>query len=133
MAKYQLGSNATFTGGQQGLTILKEQVYAYSGGIDIPSNEDRVLLSFTTPDILVKGFLQQARNDKTSAEMSAFVYLNNVLIWFAKMDNGKNPTMAPFSEPLHILIPPNSLLEYKLESGDDSTTNATATFSGRVY
>ena len=48
MAKEAIGSNATFTGPQQGLTIIGDYAYAYSGRIPSSGTSTVTLLDFAT-------------------------------------------------------------------------------------
>ena len=63
MAKTKIGSNATFSGTQQGITIAKEFFYGYSGQVDIDGSA--TLFSFHTGKYVSVGQFQMVF-DKTA-------------------------------------------------------------------
>ena len=115
-----------------GRNEINGKVYSYSGSINIANGATATMLEFTTAENALECSIQQGRNDKTSAELVAEVFINNIQIWYSKMDNGKNPTMAPFNEPINIIIPAYAHLKYTLMSTDDSSAGMTALLTGEV-
>jgi len=110
-----------------------KRAYAYTGAMTIDSGAtDTVLEGNTNSEYLVAEF-QAGRNDKTSAEIVHTIYLNSLLVWYSKMDNGKNPNQAPSSTPLLMIIPPFTHIEWKVASMDDATSNFTGLFTAKTF
>jgi len=108
--------------------------YAYSGPITIGTGDTETLFLFTTETGIIKCQLQSGRNVKAAAEHEHYVYFNDVLIWYSKMDNGTAVSnQAPNSIPLLLLMPPLTKVEIQIKSLDDETTNQTMILTGRVY
>ena len=118
----------------KGIRYIGNWAYAITGGIDLVQDELTTMLDFTTDVGVLVGKLQSGRNVKTSAEHEHFVYFNDLLIWYSKMDNATSVSnQAPNSQPLLLIIPPLTKVTVKMKSLDDATTNQTMIFTGRVY
>lgn len=109
-----------------------KHAYAYSGSTSLLQDTETTVLEFTTESEYLIGSFQAGRNDKTDAEIIQNIFLNNIQVWYSKMDNGKNPNQAPSSTPLLMVIPPFTKVEWKVESGDNATTGWTGCFVGKV-
>ena len=118
----------------KGIRYIGNWAYAITGGIDLVQDELTTMLDFTTDVGVLVGKLQSGRNVKTSAEHEHFVYFNDLLIWYSKMDNATSVSnQAPNSQPLLLIIPPLTRVTVKMESKDGATTDQTMIFTGRVY
>ena len=132
MAPIQPEASVAATG--LGIRYVGEHAYAISGGVDLVQDELTTMLDFTTDVGVLVGKLQSGRNVKTAAEHEHFVYFNDLLIWYSKMDNATTVSnQAPNSQPLILIIPPLTRVTIKMESKDDTTTDQTVIFTGRVY
>ena len=116
----------------KGIRYIGNWAYAITGGIDLVQDELTTMLDFTTDVGVLVGKLQSGRNVKTSAEHEHFVYFNDLLIWYSKMDNGKNPNQAPSSTPLILIIPPFTHVEWKVTSTDAETSTFTGIFTAEA-
>ena len=133
MSKTKTGSNTPFIGGSKTVTVIDGCLYGYAGAEEILTNETRTMFDFYTGNYTSIIKLQGGRNDKVSAEMGVFVYLNGVLVYYAKTDNGTQIPLTPyFSEPLHLIIPPNTHVEIKQSSEDASTQDTTCVLTGKI-
>jgi len=131
MAKEKLGSNATFTGGNKGLSILDEYAYAYSGIVSV-NNSETTLLEFTTPNQVIKGYFQNGMPIDQSDNMLHKLYLNGVLV-FGYTSPSASETSTPWGM-YQALIPPNTLVKLTAtNTGSSSGRDITADFVGRVY
>jgi len=127
-------ASQTITGADLQYTQNNEHCYAFSGGVDLVQDTLTTIFDFTSGSGFIVGKLQSGRNVKTSAEHEHFVYLNDILIWYSKMDNATSVSnQAPNSQPLILIIPPLTKVTIKMKSLDGATTNQTIIFTGRVY
>jgi len=118
----------------KGIRYVGNWAYAISGGVDLVQDELTTIFDFTTDVGVLVGKLQSGRNVKTSAEHEHFVYFNDLLIWYSKMDNATSVSnQAPNSQPLLLIIPPLTRVTVKMESKDGPTTDQTMIMTGRVY
>jgi len=132
MAKTRIGSNATFSGPQQGLTIIGEHCYAYSGEIISATGGDDIMLNFTTGKqylmvVLQFGFGGVRSNDDELVQ----IYLNNNLI--ASNIYNNNYERSELND-FQCLLPPLTDVKVKVVKG--SGTDNVETFvwlTGKVY
>jgi hypothetical protein len=132
MAKERIGSNATFTGPQKGLTIIKDHCYAYSGEIISATGGDDIMLDFTTGKqylmvVLQFGFGGVRSNDDEQVE----IYLNNNLV--ASNIYNNNYERGELND-FQCVLPPLTDVKVKVVKG--SGTDNVETFvwlKGRVY
>jgi len=112
-----------------------KRCYIYSGAKNLSASADaQDMLEFNTnSEYLVMQF-QGGRNAKVSAEMAVYAYINDVLVYYAKTDNGTQIPLTPyFSQPLELIIPPFSNVKIMQSSEDADTTNATVVGIGQAY
>ena len=130
MAKERLGSNATFTGTQQGLTTIGDHCYAYSGML--ASNAGNVTaLEFQSGSeyIIGKWNISTDADALSTAYFKTDVLFNGVSIWksIERRDLGNLADL-----PVTFLIPPNTLVSMiMVANGTDA--EASYIFSGRTY
>jgi len=132
MAKTRIGSNAIFTGSQQGLTTIGDHCYSYSGGISITSGSYTNVLNFTTGKGYILADFQITSDDTTSSDLYYRIEINgvNVLTKFNKNPNVSDP--VGFS-PIQLLIPPNSSVTISAQRGSGSDYDVYVVLRGRVY
>ena len=127
-------SSDVVTGKALQFTNDNKHCYSYSGSLSIDASATKTFLDFMTNSEYIKGQITIGRNVKTSAEHEVFVYLNDVLVFYSKMDNGNTVTnQTPNSIPLELIIPPFTTLKLDIKSADAATTQKTAVFTGRAY
>ena len=111
-----------------------KRCYSYSGDLSIDAGDTVTFLNFATNSEYIKGQIQIGRNVKTSAEHEVFVYLDDVLIFYSKMDNATSVTnQTPNTIPLTLIIPPFTTFKLDVKSSDSATSQKTAVFTGRAY
>ena len=129
MAKVAIGSNATFTGGQKGLTIIGDWAYAYSGIHVIASSPNlQTFLEFTTGSEILVAKVSYCGDAANSWDFFTEIYLNGVLVWNATYEDG---AIGTGDQPLPLVIPPHTHFEGKLSSA--GADNMAMTIAGRVY
>lgn len=127
-------SGQTVTGNALQFTNDNKHCYSYSGDIPIAQGGTETFLDFTTNSEYIKGQITVGRNVKTSAEHEIFVYLNNILVFYSKMDNATSVTnQTPNTIPLTLIIPPFTNLKLDIKSSDAATGQKTVIFTGRAY
>ncbi len=112
-----------------------KRCYIYSGTKTLTAGASpQDMLEFNTnSEYLVMQF-QGGRNAKNSAEMGVYAYINDVLVYYAKTDNGTTIPLTPyFSQPLELIIPPFSNVKIQQSSEDADTQNANVVGIGRAY
>ena len=136
MAKTKLGSNATFSGPQKGLTVIGRRFYAYSG--NIPASGASVeYLNFSTGKDIYLGTLQfngtvNVANVTAGTVSAATIKLNGSVIATLKADTQEED--SPPSVTQELLLPPNSVLQVSVISDADSATQVgSLIFIGRIY
>ena len=129
MPKEKIGSNATFTGGQKGLTIIGDRAYAYSGIQTIASSPNfQTFLEFTTGNEILVAKVSWCGDAANSWDFYTNILLNGVLVWNATFEDG---TAGTGDQPLPLVIPPYTHFEGKLSSA--GADNMAMTIAGRVY
>jgi len=138
MSKTKQGSNATFTGVQQGLTVIGNHCYAYN--YYLTNNVARSELKFTTGKGYIRGTLQlNAGVDDDDASEStvqsiARVTFNGDNISLLSASVGATPDRRPSSNTQELIIPPNTSVDIIV---DDASAEAdkfgSISFTGEVY
>ena len=132
MSKTKLGSNATFTGPQKGLTTIGDYCYAYSGEVtsEAGASAHQTLLEFSTGKGIVKGTLS-SQTDETGGATEYFdVEFNGMKIVSAAWDNSASSQWL-LDFPLPLIIPPNT--HVKVLGGASNQDIWTVQFVGRIY
>ena len=134
MAKEAIGSNATFTGPQAGLTIIGNHCYAYSGIVAVDNNETS-LLAFATGKEYVKTKLQITNASDTARDSRYKVYLNEQIIYQYGTDvSGEYGSEEDPDPPLNIIIPPLTAVKVTaMNSENTDSINQVAILTGKVY
>jgi len=134
MAKTKIGSNATFTGAQLGLTTIGSHSYAFSGAVTNTTSYKNLLewtsgKGYTVGTLTINGSVVVAT--VAGGNISVFlVSLNGVNVALVKTDSQAQDMPQTMTIPL--LIPP--LTRVTVESKSDDTNGAvTVHFVGRVY
>lgn len=129
MKKTKIGSNATYTGNQLGLTIVGDYAYAYNL---LPVNNDETsLLKFTTGKEIIVGTVQFHYSQDASDNYIYRVKFNGVTILaliIGDADSHADP------RPIPIVIPP--LTEVNCTADNlvaDRTYNQSCSLVGRIY
>ena len=130
MAKEEFGSNATFTGTGESLTIIGNHCYGYN--YFAVSNETKTFFDFQSGKQYIVAEMIGGRNMKSGAETLIEVKLNDVLIFSTKWDNGTTGTNNnPMSSATPIIIPP--LTRVVITASNDTNDNISLGITGRVY
>lgn len=132
MAKTKIGSNATFSGTQQGITIAKEFFYGYSGQIDIDGSA--TLFSFHTGKYVSVGQFQMVF-DKTAfgtgESIGYTIKLNNSIVARQELEAATTTTEA-VQEAIDLIIPPMTSVEI-IGDTDGGAIVVTGILTGRIY
>ena len=133
MAKVKLGSNATFTGTQQGLTIVGDHCYAYYYySIAVAGSENKDYFEFQTGKEYIVATMVGGRNMKSAGEATIEVFFNEVTVFKTKHDNGTSATNNnPFSSKTPLLIPPLTLVRVNVSV--DAQDEISLGITGRIY
>jgi len=129
MAKVKLGSNASYSGNQKGLTIVGGHCYALSGTQTVQASV--TVLSFTTGKYYIVGILDSFMGEGDTGFQETILTYNGAEILNDFIEHGSgahNSTRVP----IHIVIPPMTAVTVALRFGI-STDNASAQITGRVY
>ena len=135
MSKLKLGSNAIFTGPQQGLTVLENKmIYACSGFIGV-TNTETTLLEFSTPKGVIEARIQfnYVHESGGGADEDFFyrVYFNNIEIQGYLVNSA---TTSIDKGPLDLIIPPLTLVKCTADNTTDSTSrNQCVTIAGKLH
>lgn len=121
---------ATFLGTQQGLTVIKDHCYAYSGASTITDTDEHKLLSFQTGDTHMAVEFIFWRRSWEDDDIAFYVELNGsqVLAWIGRVaePQGTNQQI--------MILPPRTLVEAyvdKQQNTADSIVGINVT--GKVY
>ena len=134
MKRTKIGSNATFTGGQQGLSTIGDYAYAYSGSIEV-ANSDVSLLSFQTGKEITKGIVQFYYAEPSNDKFLYTVKMNNVTVVQYQVF-GPNDTNGEhlLSLPVYLVVPPLTLVEcIAVNNENTNSRQQIANFTGRIY
>ena len=133
MAKVQLGSNATFLGGNKALSIYGNHISGLSGSVGVDNNETD-LLNSTTGKYYSKVTIlfEYAEDEPRSDDFIYRVRFNGIVVWLLLVPHSE----AHYSQPtnLNIIIPP--LTEIRCTAINDDNTNSRANLvvlAGRIY
>ena len=135
MSKTKKGSNATFTGPQQGLTVIGNHCYAYSGEVQV-ANSFVNLLKFTTPEVLcVVKFNRMYMEDEPAGDDYTWrVYLNGNVIYQTLMYSNAGNAGQAIGSGITLIIPPLTEVIVDVKNvSDGSTNNVGASIVGEVY
>jgi len=127
MAKERLGSNATFTGPQLGLSTIGNHCYAYSGSVDISG--ETTMLDFTTGKGYIKGRFEFNADFATGggAGVRVQIFMNDIMI-IEERDTSSDWHTG--DNEFHVIIPPLTRITVKCLGGSQ---DANVNFTGRVY
>ena len=134
MAKKRI---ATFLGPNQGLSVVGDHAYAYSGGIPASTTASTVL-SFTTGKYYVEGWLQfngyvMFANASTGNQGTLDVTFNGQTVIVLKTET-ELETSSPHSIRCPIIIPPFTAVTVLTDASADEAANlATVVIIGKVY
>jgi len=134
MAKTKIGSNATFSGTQKGLTIIGEHCYAYSGKISV-ANTAIDLLEFNSGKGYIVCQVQMGYGQISGTDDYEYEITFNGIEVFAYVVNHSLSDIG--SEPdnfMNILIPPLTKVTIRARNRSDSDSNPQyAMLVGRIY
>jgi len=120
------GANPAGTGSV--LNYVGDHAYAYSGSVDVTTNETTLIDAFTGNNYIVAKFQPSIIAD-TSDNMRFDVKINGEIITRVQMTSSTAST--PYEE-VELIIAPNTRLEITCKA--PTTTRACAAlFTGRVY
>ena len=134
MSKTKLGSNASFTGIQKGLTIVGSHGYAYSGeqlATTTVSND----IVFTTgnyyflADIYFNGPVHEG--NATGGISTCQTTLNGVSVSLMRVNSSDND--QPSTEHNIVLIPPHTECICSVDSTSNETAYTTIVMTGKIY
>jgi hypothetical protein len=133
MAKEKIGSNAIFSGPQQGITIAKEFFYGYSGAIDL-NNTTTTLFSFHTGKYVSVGQFQMVFDKtafNTGESLGYTVKFNNNIVARLELEAAATTTES-VQDPVDLIIPPMTSVLITGDT-DGGSIVATGILTGRVY
>jgi len=139
MAKTKIGSNAQFTGGGLSLSTIGDHCYAYSGSMSVAPNTETTGLSFNTGKGYIKGKFIFGMDDHAmtvNTQLEFDIFFNGVKVytraeeWFT--DEGRKNS-ATLVIPITLIIPPLTLVEWKVEHTDGNNIETHMTMTGRLY
>jgi len=135
MAKTKIGSNASFSGAQKGLTIIgshpDQRFYAYSGAVSV-NNVETVLIDSNSGKNILQGEINFNYLEVADEDFTFTVYLNGIVIFAYTKDSTKDA--SPGNWFPKILIPP--LTTFKITAiniTDTDARNMAVGITGRVY
>lgn len=137
MSQTKIGSNATFTGENKGITYVHDRVYSYSGWQAVVSGSDTVLLDFMTESLVTVCKLYWGFNYDLLENGKYFgidVKLNGITVMRPRAEqrisgSGHGTELV---DELGLVIPPNTHVQI-LAQTDDGGTEAGCTLVGRTY
>ena len=131
MAKTRIGSNASFTGGGFGLSIVGDHCYAYSGAVTSApvSGPDTKMLDFYSGKGYIKSKLQFITKHRTTQVVYLDIQFNGVSIWDGEKDHTPD---KDWGVPIHLVIPPLTRVQVFWGLTND-TADGFVTLTGRVY
>jgi len=137
MARTKIGSNATFTGTQKGLSIIGDHCYAASGEIN-PNNSTLTALHFTTGKqyIIAKIMWGVDMTDfDTGKDVGLFIKLNGILVYQVRgqLSLGGDFDGIVGSVKVPILLTPLTDVEVEVSTTQANTVGQTVILHGRVY
>jgi len=130
MAKEAIGSNATFTGPQQGLTVIGDYAYAYSGVLGIDTTET-TMLEFTTGSEIIVAEFNFTVTERTGDQLFGNIYMNGLKLatsWSGLSTNNGEP-----SYPIKLIIPPLTTIKVTGDNITAATREFAVTMIGKVY
>jgi len=133
MARTKIGSNATYTGNQEGITLIGDHCYAYNDVSVSGSLTD--ILNFTTGKgyLIVTIELNGNRSGIGQAQLQFKILLNGVTVMLNVWDQSSINQYSDDLTVTRLLIPPltNVLVQAAQSSG--SNRDMQITLTGRVY
>ena len=132
MAKTRIGSNATFSGTQQGLTVLGDHCFGYSGEIDV-ANTELFLLSFFSPGKrYIIGQVQLGSKAGENEDYEFKIYFNGSVVFSAVFGNQSQNEIGAW--PIPLMIPPATEVKMSLDNiADTDARTWTVHLVGKVY
>ena len=123
---------AIFTGPQQGLNIIGDHCYAYSGTVAVTGSET-TMLDFATGKEYLKVVIEPhgTFSQIGQSQLSMHVTINGNTILHTYWDASLDSSM--YDTPTLLLIPPLSAVTITLAQASGSDKNMQLTLTGRVY
>jgi len=136
--KTRIGSNAIFTGPQQGLTIIGNHCYAYSGGLEIDNDPDVTMLEFTTGKQYIIAKLSFGTRDtdlSVNTHIGYEIYFNGRIVFttFSLSDSDGTLFYDGACFPQEILIPPLTAVKIEGFTSDPNNISCFMMLNGSVY
>jgi len=133
MARTKIGSNATFSGTQKGLTVLGEHCMAYSGVTAIANTEVFCLDFFSPGKRYILAQVQIGSKDAENEDYVLKIYLNGIVV-FANIFQNQGATYVDIANSIPLMIPPATEVKISLENiADTDSRSWTVHLVGRVY
>jgi len=132
MAKTKIGSNATFSGTQKGLTVLGDHCMAYSGEYSVDNTETFLLDFFSPGKRYIIGEVQLGSKANEDEDYAFKIYFNGLIVFSAAFSNQGQHNIG--SWPIPIMIPPATEVKMSLDNISDTDSRVwTVHLVGRVY
>jgi len=132
MAKERIGSNAIFTGPQQGLTVIGDHCYAYSGTTTV-TNTVNTVLEFNSGKEYLKVKIAFYSNGISNDDYNQIIYLNGNAVVSQTVPQTYQSTATGY-QPIDLVITPNTHVKITLANVTDTSSNIwTTVLTGRVY
>lgn len=133
MAKVRIGSNAIFTGPQQGLTIIGEHCYATSGQFTFTDTVGYGL-NFTSGSGYIIAKVYFGYSDPSGDNIETHALLNDILVFDAESNNSYSGDFQMGYAHIKILIPPYTNVKMgAINKSNSNEHNGTILLTGRVY
>jgi len=133
MAKTKIGSNATFSGTQKGLTVLGDHCMGYSGVTAI-ANTEIFCLNFFSPGkryIIAQG--QIGSKDAEGEDYVLKIYFNNIVV-FSHIFHQQGSTYVDIPNSIPLMIPPATEVKISLQNiANTNSRDWTVHLVGKVY
>jgi len=133
MARTKIGSNATYTGNQEGITLIGDHCYAYNDVSVSGSLTD--ILNFTTGKgyLIVTIELNGNRSGIGQAQLQFKILLNGVTVMLNVWDQSSINQYSDDLTVTRLLIPPLTSVLVQAAQSSGSNRDMQITLTGRVY
>jgi len=123
---------ATFLGANEGVTVLGDHAYGYSGLFEFTNSGFVAGIDFKTGSTYHKAVISWGYPEVSGDNIQSQIYLNGVKVYaqFHNYSSG-NYTTAPMY--IEITIPPHTNVEIGAVNADGNVRDCLVTYSARVY
>ena len=129
-----LGFTNSYTGPSLSFELIGTHAYAYSGSVTVAQNTETTMAEFTTGNYYTVADLAiQGNFDSMATSSFALnVYLNGSKIVESET-SASNDSIAPFDNPLRIIIPAYTELKISVSKAASGNHAIQTLLTGRIY